>query len=75
MKSLMVQMLEANLQTYLKERANAEDTFINANYIGNKIDIINARVEMIKTYENIKIAESKLKIALARGRYESNSSS
>jgi len=75
MKSPMIQALNDTLIRQLKEREIAEDTFVNANYIGDKFSIINARVEMVKAYENIRITESKLKIELARGRYESNPAS
>jgi len=75
MKSPMIQALEDILQHRMDERDVAEDSFVNANYIGDKIAIINARVDMIKSYEQIRIAESKLKIAKARGRYESNAAS
>jgi len=75
MKSPMIQTLEDNLQRCMEDRDTAENTFVDANYIGDKIAIINARLDMMKSYENIKITESKLKIALARGRYESNPAS
>lgn len=75
MKSPMIQTLEDTLLRYIKEREIAEDAFVGANYIGDKLAIINSRVEMIGSYENIRITESKLKIALARGRYESNPAS
>jgi len=75
MKSPMIQTLEDTLERYLKERDIAENAFVDANYIGDKIAIINARVELVKSYESIRITESKLKIAKARGRYESNPAS
>jgi len=71
----MIQTLEDTVERYLKERDIAENTFVDANYVGDKIAIINARAEMMKSYENLRITESKLKIAKARGRYESNPAS
>ena len=50
MKSPMIQALEDILQHRMDERDVAEDSFVNANYIGDKIAIINARLDMIKSY-------------------------
>ena len=75
MKSLIIHTLEVKLQRQIDERDVAEDNFVDAKHIGTKIHIINARVEMVKSYEKVRVTESKLKIAKARGRYESNPAS